>query len=1402
MMDSMLLGISPENLYFQNKKIIPLSTIHKPYFLAFTQSKERTKTLQQKVKDIWEKNTNESSPLAYISGFGEIETYQSFWNKDQSYNVFKVYTTESYRVPEVSSHLFFYHDLFTAEHDIPYQQRALVDIAAEQKHWLFDSKGKNEQLNILIYDIEMSNFVPDKTNNPIEIIGYADAKISFNSSKDLTTESFEFDITDTSYDINDKEIIQLISPSIDDEIKSLSKFCKIVQNYDIISGHNIVGFDNQQVYGRIKHLLKYYDSQISHSEKDVFEIFLSKQCRTDRSFHFGVGSEVVQIYPCGFDTFLASRKFYPYLESHSLKALAPFLGVGVDDRLILSPSEIKIDERTLRYNRQDVIEQMHVTIHLLQLALPLAFTTCMPFEMLLSAGAVNMWDHMALLRGSYQKKMIPPTCRVHSIAPVLLKNYVNCKTKEDIVSAAKKRKDELPKDFTRVVKYGVEMPDWMQYPYVIHNINASSNDERLNYHMPGGMTIKPDKDAHSHFIPWYHVVVADVGAMYPTILKALNVGADTVHLCKKDETPDMWVWFKKLPQQFFKRYDVLWKPVSEMKEEFADKGYMIGVTIDKKPGVVNSAMTGIMSMISRIKQDLKEVKNSGNDDEINRLKMIYQSVKGARNAGSVDYSQRIILVNPEGKYENIKIGDFVDKTIDKHGYFTEKINGTEFEIANINENWKAISVNKKGIVEIKKVKQVVRHNWKGKLVKISTKSGFTVVTPNHSIFTIKKGEIREISADEVNDNTLLIHANKIPNIEMDQTINLIEKINTTGYYGFINKENLCFFNGLKNELLRLNIKTNSSTPYLKIDLQKLKNMQIPDHLLKHVTIGSNGRKSSRINSRIPIDEKLAELLGYYISEGHTSKRIRNGNPFYYITISNSSINMHERIQALSNEIFGIPVYTLDRMKTAKILVSTIHAKVINHILEEVIRCGINSRNKQIPHQILSSSNSVKNSFFKAYMQGDGNYKNEMPNSYPLGRYITNSRLLNEDLLTLQKQFGNKTNTYFRNSDETYNTRIVNFFKGEKKVLEDCYAIPPKNIEFIDPTSDYVYDISVEDNNNFIDANGGILLHNTHGILAAPNVSGRQFNVWGACAITTKGQVILNDTLQMLQNKDIRVTYGDTDGIYLGCSNSISKLPDFSKAVGFESIHNTDGKWLTHPKDAIAAINECNEKWQRELDYPDFELEPEVHDAMVFVKHKNYLIFDEKNGKVEIIAKGNNFKGSDKANIARKALKDIMIRVLHDIPSWDSEDEARSIVQESIQKHTQDVISNLDFSKVELKDLILIQSVKPSKRYKKNQDGSLSTFGRRSNALEQVIKEEITSSRKFRFVVTKKSLPGITNPSKSGVKPIDFMYPVDHIESVDDIDLLWYQQMIENYIKGAFGLSNIQKTEQTGLDDWM
>jgi hypothetical protein len=511
--------------------------------------------------------------------------------------------------------------------------------------------------------------------------------------------------------------------------------------------------------------------------------------------------------------------------------------------------------------------------------------------------------------------------------------------------------------------------------------------------------------------------------------------------------------------------------------------------------------------------------------------------------------------------------------------------------------------------------------------------------------------------------------------------------------------------------------------------------------------------------------------------------------------------MHKNIKEISKEVLGLNVYFLDRMKDTGTFVSSLHAKIVDYLFEDILTCGINSRSKKVPHQILSSPLSVKKSFLEAYMKGDGNIKMEMPSSVPLGRYTTNSRCLNEDIITLQKQVGMKTNTHFRKEGELYNTRMIGYFKGKRRYFEDCYAIPPKKIELVEPSSNYVYDISVEDNENFIDANGGILLHNTHGILAAPGVSGRQFNLWGAATITTKGQAILADTLEYLKNKNIRVVYGDTDGIYLGCSQSMGNISEFSKSLGI-NIDKDDKKWITKPEVALSAIEDCNLKWQRDLNYPDFELEPETHDGMIFVKHKNYLIFDNKDGKIELITKGNNFKGSDKADIARKVLKNIMIEVLKENPTWNDEEEARNAVKNSIMNITKEIISKLDLNKVDLDDLTLVQSVQPAKRYKPNQDGSPSTFGKRSAALEKLIGEPIRSRIKLKFVVTKKPLPGIMKPSKSGVKPIDYMYPVDLLKNKNEIDLDWYKKMIENYIKGAFGLSDIAVTEQTGLDAWM
>ncbi len=916
----MLINASATHLYWQGR-IQRISEVHRPYFLVIVPSHMEAGEARAKVvREIGDDNR--------VDEIGRIEEYTSFWDSSVKRKVFRVYTKHPGNVPEVSDKVFKL-GLYTAEHDIPYHERVLTDLAANGK-WIFDTDGREAKIKATVYDIEITRYGEQK-NPPIDIIGYSTLDISFISSKNLENEDFFFEITGLPEE--EGEIVQLVAKNEEEEIKNLIEFSKIVASSDIISGHNIMGFDNLEIYERIKWLLQRGEI-LSKDEIRHFRNFIDIYVKKDQSFHFGVANNVAIFYPSTFDTYHAARKFYS-LDEYSLNGVVNFLGVNVEDRVHLSPEKMAIDEVTLKYNRHDVIEEVRVFLHLVQQGLPLSFITGMPFELLFPSGATKMWDYMAMIRAAYHKKIMPALCRVYDVAKKIGEYGRN---KKEI--AEKVRKEGASKEIMRVVKYGEEMPDWVEYPFLIYD----EKNKDIAYHFPGGMTIKPDRDANSHFVPWYNVVVADVGAMYPTILRAINAGADTVKLAK-NEMPDDWVWLKKIPEKFLEEVKPVYK---EGREEFMDRGVLIGVKISRQPGVVNLAMKGIMDFIKRVKKEMKE--KSGKERKI--LSMMYQSLKAARNAG------------------------------------------------------------------------------------------------------------------------------------------------------------------------------------------------------------------------------------------------------------------------------------------------------------------------------------------------------------------------------------------------------------------------------------------------------------THGILSAPLVSCRQFNLWGAALITTKGQQILYDTLKTLEKNGARVVYGDTDGIYVACSSSASKK--LRRALG---VDGGDSRWIIHPEKVREIIDYCNKKWRNLLGYEEFELEMEEHDAMIFVKHKNYLIFDVENGSVRMVTKGNNFKGSDKPDIARIVLRDIMLDVLRKNLEWNDENEAREKIKDTIMKVTLNKVKEIDIEKFDIDAFTLVQSVQPHNRYKPNPDGSPSVYGERAAALERLM-GRITVRRKFKFVVTKKPLPGIKNPTKSGVKPIHYMYPLELLKDRNEIDMEWYKEMIKNFIQGAFGLPRLDTCRQYGLDRWM
>ncbi len=983
----MLLNVSGKYLY-TDSEILPIQDYHNPYFLVLGGDRERTplqkilnesriespRSEDQDIANI----SGKVNPLAHIIRLGEPERYNSFSRPGTEQQVFKVYTDESRFVPEVSDALFFKHGFYTAEHDIPYIQRAASDLAAQGK-WILDSEGKDTTLRVLCYDIETPNYERLQGRAPAEIIGFTEFDVKFNSSHDLDKEEFHFDLREITGNWREDVIWPLQARGGgEDEIKIILEFIKHAQKAHIISGHNILSFDNHHIYNRMKSYLDGGEGILAEHERQLLMEFRDKYTRPENFFTYGKKSLGVNFHPISLDTYHGALQFYRFLDSFSLKNLAKFFGILIPEREYVDKNEMSTVDwnRLMTYNRHDVQEQAGLTRIILQQALPLAFSTGMPVESLLSSGATKVWDYMTMIRGARHKKIIPATCRAHGVSAGINRILRNrgiedpnmVKVKEEFVQAARELGPPMKstqqgrnfdndgddkgitKELARVVKYGNEMPDWVNYPYLAFNtrrVNEKGGD--LGYHLPGGMTIQP-VDVNSDFIPWWHMIVADVGAMYPTILKGMNVGADTVRLARKGEEPDDWVWLKHITEDFLDREDVLYRPLSDMPTEvYADKGHFIGIKLSQSSGLVNLAMTGILNLIFKIKADLKEGTQKGEDTKT--LKMMYNSLKGMRNAG------------------------------------------------------------------------------------------------------------------------------------------------------------------------------------------------------------------------------------------------------------------------------------------------------------------------------------------------------------------------------------------------------------------------------------------------------------THGILVASNVSCRQFNLWGGAEITTTGQRILQDAMDEFERRNMRVVYGDTDGIYVACARSSFGIPGVNTAYG---VRGGSGDYFSDPDEVLRVIQHLNERWRDKLNYPGFELEPEYSDAMLFVKHKNYLIWNTRDGQLIMSTKGNNFKGSDKAPIARKVLEQIMFRVLRDHQEWTDEVKVKESIKRSIKKHTLDIVEKLDLTTVDLADLTLVQTVRPPAFYKER-GGSESNLAVRSKALGNLLGQNIRTSSKFRFLVLKNPLTGIQNPTKSGIRPIDYMWPVERVTNLSNIDLDWYRDMILNYIKGAFGLREMERTVQIGLD---
>lgn len=554
----MIISIDHNNIWTENGKF--LHNI-KPYFLI--------------------EDTGDIPILNDVTELSEPFELDSWVRWNQKIKVRKVFLTHPGVTPRVS---YEYYKLgySTFEQAVPFLNRVAANLEAGGD-WILDTKGEWKTLNGLVDDIEYR-----KDMDWLSCIGLGKFQIKIKSSVDLEKEKYDLEV-----DLPDEcEVSQLLCDKGDKPYEMLRNYVKALENTHILIGHNISEYDNYEMY----EIINKYPS---------LSVFLKERFNITQGFFRGRTVEhLCYFYPMTFDTLYAARYLYKAESEvgYGLKQLALKFNLAPKDRVYERDFggwgnwDIN-NPKCLKYNQDDIVETYGLFKKEFKAVLLQMFITGMSFQDTIQDSNGRLGDHLSLIRG-YGKIINPPMMNPSKVAQSLNKHFSGqLKTKQQIFDYFRIHEcnadcaiDDKPYNFARdkllrVVKYGQEMPDWVEYYPLL-----------LDYLMAGGLSQHPTK----LLIPVHFIKKGDVAAMYPTIVKSLNICPDTVRLSRKGERVDGWCWYRKIG--ITKILDLFeWKPATDFNWTDGE-GYCIGYQQRGQEGLLNKALTGVLKAVQQYKK--------------------------------------------------------------------------------------------------------------------------------------------------------------------------------------------------------------------------------------------------------------------------------------------------------------------------------------------------------------------------------------------------------------------------------------------------------------------------------------------------------------------------------------------------------------------------------------------------------------------------------------------------------------------------------------------------------------------------------------------------------------------------------------------------------------------------------
>ncbi|MBU2639724.1 MAG: hypothetical protein KKG75_03390 [Nanoarchaeota archaeon] len=311
-------------------------------------------------------------------------------------------------------------------------------------------------------------------------------------------------------------------------------------------------------------------------------------------------------------------------------------------------------------------------------------------------------------------------------------------------------------------------------------------------------------------------------------------------------------------------------------------------------------------------------------------------------------------------------------------------------------------------------------------------------------------------------------------------------------------------------------KYNPATGLCSIDfLKSFKHINKEDNYFLKWKLGYKYTPSnSRIKLLLPL-KPLCSLLGYFAAEGccvKSRKKDRINQDHYKVNIT--ARDLHKKIVNDCKKL-GLRAYN------KKEGFVTFSSKLMYFLFKHMFKTGVNAHNKKVPFFIFNQENKLKKIFLKSYFEGDGHLyshaqqfataSEELVNGiallnmglgnlgFKIGKYksyyhcfINNDIFSNRKLKRVNYAFRvpnkNIPKGFFeKNKREKYNKSInakklcswLNSQNIKKHIFNGHLGIDTiKKIRKIKPTKNFVYDIGVNPNQNFICGRGGIVAHNS------------------------------------------------------------------------------------------------------------------------------------------------------------------------------------------------------------------------------------------------------------------------------------------------------------------------------------